>query len=304
MHEFWIPHQAELLLSSKLYWPEEGIKGDLIDYYQSISSVLMPYLKDRAQSLFRYPNGITKPGFVQKDIPHTPEWVRTVKLKAESTGEVVEYLVCDKEATLAYMNNLGCIQLNPWNSRIAHLDKPDYMVIDLDPGENTYDEVVEVALVTKEVLDKAGAIAYAKTSGATGMHIFVSLGAQYSFNQSKTFAHRVAQLVYERLPKLTSLERSPKERRRQVYLDYLQNAIGQTIASVYTARPIPGAPVSTPLLWEEVKPGLSPKAFTIQNMPARIREKGDLFEGVLGKGVDLEQCLENLGQLLSSGTKK
>lgn len=284
MHEFWIPHQAELLLSSKLYWPEEDIKGDLIDYYQSISSVLMPYLKDRAQSLFRYPNGITKPGFVQKDIPHTPEWVRTVKLKAESTGEVVEYLVCDKEATLAYMNNLGCIQLNPWNSRIAHLDKPDYMVIDLvDPGENTYDEVVEVALVTKEVLDKAGATAYAKTSGAAGMHIFVPLGAQYSFNQSKTFAHRVAQLVYERLPKLTSLERSPKERRRQVYLDYLQNAIGQAIASVYTARPIPGAPVSTPLLWEEVKPGLSPKAFTIQNMPARSGRKETCLKGCWAK---------------------
>ncbi len=296
-----------VLLSSldKLYWPAEGItKGDLIDYYQSISGVLMPYLQDRAQSLFRYPNGTTKPGFVQKDIPHTPEWVRTIKLTAASTGEEVEYLVCDNKATLAYMNNLGCIQLNPWNSRVASLDKPDYMVIDLDPGENTYDEVVEVALVTKAVLDKAGATAFAKTSGATGMHIFVPLGAQYTFDESRHFAHLVAQLVHEQLPKLTSLERSPKERRKLVYLDFLQNSIGQTIASVYTARPIPGAPVSTPLLWEEIKPGLSPKAFTIQNIPARLKEKGDLFKGVLGKGVDLAQCLQNLAQPQGSGAKK
>ncbi|MBW3544403.1 MAG: DNA ligase D [Bacteroidetes bacterium] len=296
-----------VLLSSldKLYWPEEGFtKGDLIDYYQSIADTLMPYLKDRAQSLFRYPNGITQAGFVQKDIPHTPDWVRTVKLRAASTGEEVEYLVCDNKATLAYMNNLGCIQLNPWNSRVSLLDKPDYMFIDLDPGENTYDEVVEVALVTKEVLDKAGAKAFAKTSGATGMHIFVPLGAKYPFADVKKFAHRVAELVHAQLPRLTSLERSPKERRKLVYLDYLQNAIAQTIASVYTVRPIPGAPVSAPLLWEEVKPGLLPKAFTIENMPARIKEKGDLFKGVLGKGVDLDKCLQQLENLPNQKQKK
>ncbi|TPE42426.1 DNA ligase D [Pontibacter mangrovi] len=289
----------EVSLSSldKLYWPDEHItKGDLIDYYQSIADVLIPYLQDRPQSLFRYPNGITKPGFVQKDIPHTPEWVRTVKLKAESTGEEVAYLVVDNKATLAYMNNLGCIQLNPWNSRIASLEKPDYMVLDLDPGENTYDEVVEVALAAKEVLDRAGATAYVKTSGATGMHIFVPLAAKYSFDQARQFAHIVAQLVHKKLPKLTSLARNPKERQEKVYLDFLQNAIGQTIASAYSARPKPGATVSTPLDWREVKPGLSPEAFTIKNVPARIAQKGDLFKGVLGKGVDLLQCLDSLGE--------
>jgi len=277
----------EVPLSSldKLYWPEEHItKGDLIDYYQSIADVLMPYLHDRPQSLFRFPNGVTKPGFIQKDIPHTPEWVRTLKLKAESTGEEVEYLVCDNKATLAYMNNLGCIQLNPWNSHTESLGKPDYLVIDLDPGENTYDEVVEVALAVKEVLDKAGATAFAKTSGATGMHIFVPLGAAYAFDQARQFAHLVAQQVHARLPKLTSLERSPKERRNQIYLDFLQNSIGQTVASAYTARPRPGATVSAPLTWEEVKPGLSPSDFTIKNMPERIQQIGDVFSGVLGKG--------------------
>ncbi len=279
----------------KLYWPEEGYtKGDLIDYYQSIADVLLPYLKDRAQSLLRHPNGITKPGFFQKDIDHTPDWVRTVSLRAESTGQDVDYLVCDNQATLAYMNNLGCIQLNPWSSRISNLDKPDYLVIDLDPDDNSYDEVVQVALVTKEVLDKAGAESYVKTSGATGMHIYVPLGGKYTFEQAKQFAHLVAQLVHEQLPKLTSLERNPKDRQHQIYLDFLQNAIAQTVAAPYSARPRAGATVSTPLLWEEVKPGLHPSAFTIKNVPARIKKMGDLFKGILGEGVDLVACLKRL----------
>jgi bifunctional non-homologous end joining protein LigD len=290
----------EVPLSSldKVYFPDEGYtKGELIDYYQSISAVLLPYLKDRPQSLLRHPNGIAKPGFFQKDTDHTPDWVRTVALRAESTGEDVDYLVCDNKATLAYMNNLGCIQLNPWNSRLANLDKPDYMVIDLDPGDNTYDEVIEVALVAKEILDKAGAESYVKTSGATGMHLYVPLGAKYTFEQSKQFALMVAQLIHKRLPELTSLERNPKARSKQVYLDYLQNAIGQTVASVYSARPRAGATVSTPLRWEEVKPGLHPSAFTIKNVPERIRKMGDLFKGVLGEGVDLEACLRELGKV-------
>ncbi|WP_242928782.1 DNA ligase D [Pontibacter vulgaris] len=289
-----------LSLSSldKVYWPEEGYtKGDLINYYQSIADVLLPYLQDRPQSLLRHPNGITKPGFFQKDIDHTPDWVRSVSLRAESTGENVDYLVCDNKATLAYMNNLGCIQLNPWNSRIANLEKPDYLVIDLDPDENPYDEVVEVALVTKEILDKAGAESFVKTSGATGMHIYVPLGAKYTFEQAKQFAFSVAQLAHNRLPELTSLERNPKDRRNQVYLDYLQNAIGQTVAAPYSARPRAGATVSTPLLWEEVKKGLHPTAFTIKNIPDRVRKMGDIFKGVLGKGIDLDACLKRLKKL-------
>lgn len=279
----------------KLYWPEEGItKGDLIAYYQGIANVLLPFLKDRPQSLLRHPNGIDKPGFFQKDIDHTPDWVRTVALQAESTGKDVDYLVCDDKATLAYMNNLGCIQLNPWNSRLANLENPDYLVIDLDPDENPYDEVIETALATKEVLDKAGAASYCKTSGATGMHIYVPLGAKYGFGQAKQFAQLVAQLVHEKLPNLTSLERNPKSRRGNIYLDFLQNAIAQTVAAPYSARPRAGAPVSAPLRWEEVKPGLRPADFTIRNMPDRIRKLGDLFSGVLGQGVDLEACLKKL----------
>ncbi|PRY09963.1 ATP-dependent DNA ligase LigD phosphoesterase module /ATP-dependent DNA ligase LigD polymerase module [Pontibacter ummariensis] len=289
--------RVSLSSQDKLYWPDEHItKGDLIDYYQSIAEVLMPYLQDRPQTLLRHPNGITKAGFFQKDMNSTPDWVRTVALKAESTGEEVDYLVCDNKATLAYMNNLGCIQLNPWNSRLANLQQPDFLVLDLDPGENNYDEVIEVALAMKAVLDGAGAPAFCKTSGATGMHIYVPLGAKYPFEEVRNFAHQVAQKVHERLPKLTSLERSPKERRKQIYLDYLQNSIGQTVAAPYSARPKPGATVSAPLLWEEVKLGLRPAAFTIRNMAERIKEKGDLFRGVLGEGIDLAQCRERISK--------
>ncbi|WP_461490715.1 non-homologous end-joining DNA ligase [Pontibacter sp. HJ8] len=291
-----IEGQAVVLSNTdKLYWPEEGItKGDLIHYYQGIAEVLLPYLRDRPQSLLRHPNGIGQPGFFQKDIDHAPDWVRTVALHAESTGKDVDYLVCDDKATLAYMNNLGCIQLNPWNSRLADLEKPDYLVIDLDPDENSYDEVVETALVTKQVLDKAGAVSYCKTSGATGMHIYVPLGARYSFDQAKQFAQLVAQQVQAQLPEFTSLERNPKSRRNKIYLDFLQNAIAQTVAAPYSVRPRSGATVSAPLRWDEVKPGLHPSAFTIRNMPERLQKLGDLFSGVLGEGIDLEKSLKEL----------
>ena len=289
-------HTVTLTSLDKLYWPEEGItKGDLISYYRSISKIILPYLKDRPESLLRHPNGITRPGFFQKDVTQSvPEWVETERIKAESTGEDVNYIICNDEATLTYLNNLGCIQLNPWNSRLDSINSPDYMVIDLDPGENTYDEVIQTALVTKQILDEAGAACYCKTSGATGMHIFVPMGAKYPFEQVKEFAHLVAKRIHAQLPKLTSLERSPKERRRQIYLDFLQNAIGQTIAAPYCVRPRPGATVSAPLKWEEVKPGLHPSKFTMQNMPARIEKEGDLFKPVLGKAVDLEKCLQQL----------
>ncbi|WP_242919917.1 DNA ligase D [Pontibacter liquoris] len=287
--------QVPLTSLDKLYWPEEGYtKQDLITYYQSIADTLLPYLKDRPESLLRHPNGIDQAGFFQKNAIHTPDWVRKVPLRAESTGEEVEYIVCDNKATLAYLNNLGCIQLNPWNSRVANLEHPDYMVIDLDPGENTYDEVVETALATKAVLDKAGASCFCKTSGATGMHLYVPLGAKYPFEQVRNFAHLVVQQVHAQLPQLTSLERSPKERRKQVYLDYLQNSIGQTVAAPYCVRPRPGATVSTPLQWKEVKPGLDPKDFTIKNVPARLKKLGDIFKDVLGKGIDLTACQQKL----------
>lgn len=280
----------------KVYWPEEGYtKGDVIRHYLTVSEFILPYLKDRPENMLRHPNGIAEKGFFHKDVSDlNMEWLETVEVYSESNDKDIQYLICNDQSTLTYMNQLGCIEINPWNSRVQSLEKPDWIVIDLDPADNTFDEVIETALVVKEVLDKAGAESFIKTSGSSGMHIFVPMGAKYDYEQAKNFAHVIAQLTHEGLPKLTSLKRSPKERKKQIYLDYLQNRKGQTLSVVYSVRPKPGATVSTPLKWEEVKKGLHPSQFTINNIQKRLEKHGDLFKGVLGKGVDMEKCLENL----------
>lgn len=290
-------HKVQLTSLDKVYWPEEGYtKGDLIRYYLQIADYILPYLKDRPENMLRHPNGIGAKGFFHKDVSELNlDWLKTVEIYSESNEKNLEYLVCNNQATLTYMNQLGCIEINPWNSRINSLEYPDYIVIDLDPGENTFDEVIETALVVKQVLDAAGAEGYCKTSGSSGMHIFIPMGAQYEYEQAKDFALLIAQLVHEQLPKLTSLKRSPKDRKKQIYLDYLQNRKGQTLSVVYSVRPKPGATVSTPLQWDEVKPGLHPSQFTIKNIFKRLEKQGDLFKGVLGKGIDMEKCLKNLG---------
>lgn len=291
-------HELKLTNLDKIYWPEEKYtKGDLISYYRTIASYILPYLADRPESLHRHPNGIGKQSFFQKDMKDMPpDWIQTIEIHSESNDKDINYLVCQDEATLVYMNNLGCIEINPWNSRIQNLENPDYIVIDLDPGENTFDEVIQTALEVKKVLDKAGAEGYCKTSGSSGLHIYIPLGAKYNYEDSRNFAHVIAQLVLAQLPDLTSLERSPKARKKKIYLDYLQNRIGQTLAAPYGVRPKPGATVSAPLEWKEVKKGLHPSKFTIKNMLQRVKKKGDLFKGVLGKGIDMEKCLNKLSE--------
>jgi bifunctional non-homologous end joining protein LigD len=286
---------------NKVYWPDEGYtKSDLIHYYRKVARWMLPYLQDRPQSLHRHPNGIQEPGFYQRDINNQlPDWVERVEIYAESTKRDLSHVLCQNEATLVYLNNLGCIEIHPWNARIQSLDKPDYLAIDLDPGENTYDQVVEVALVVKKVMDQAGAACYCKTSGATGMHIYAPLGRLYTFDEAETFARRVAEIVHAQLPELTSLERSPKARRKQVYLDYLQNNKGQSLAAAYSVRPKPGATVSTPLDWSEVQKGLHPSAFTIRTVPERLNRIGDIFGGILSAGIDLETGLERLKEVFS-----
>lgn len=280
----------------KVYFPKEKFtKGDVIDYYRSISKFILPYLKDRPESLHRHPNGIKGQSFYQKDVDHQgPDWVRTEKIFSESNQKHIRYLVCDDEATLAYMANLGCIELNPWHSRAGSLENPDYCLIDLDPQVKDFNLVVEAAQVVHEILEKAGAKSFVKTTGKRGIHILVPLGAKYSYEQSKQFAELVANLAHEKLPKTTSLERSPAKRRGKVYLDYLQNAKGQTMAAPYCLRPIEGLQVSAPLDWKEIKPGLKPSQFTVHNIRPRLEKKGDLLKGLLGKGVDLDAAIKRL----------
>lgn len=286
--------------TDKLYWKKEKItKGELIDYYLSVSEYILPHLKGRAQSLHRFPNGIDKPGFYHKDAGDTaPSWVDTVKIFSESTDKDVEYIICNDRETLGYLINLGCIELNPWNNRINFPDHPDYLIIDLDPSEkNTFRQVVEAARVTKEVLDAVGITAFCKTSGSTGIHIFVPMGASYTYEQVRDMALLLMQSVQERLPNTTTLERSLKKRGPKIYLDYLQNRVGQTVASVYSVRPKPGAPVSMPLHWEELTNDLSIADFNIHNALARIKKKGDLFLPVLQTETDLSKVLDNLKDL-------
>lgn len=286
--------------TDKLYWKKEKIsKGELIDYYLSVSDYILPYLKDRAQSLHRFPNGINEPGFYHKDAGDTaPPWVDTVSIYSESTDKDVEYIVCNNRETLGYLINLGCIELNPWNNKIDAPDHPDYLIIDLDPSDkNSFSQVIETAKVTKELLDAADITAFCKTSGSTGLHIFLPMGARYTYEQVRDLAHLLVRMVQKRLPKITTLERSLKKRGAKIYLDYLQNRVGQTVASVYSVRPKPGAPVSMPIAWEELTNDLSMGDFTMHNALLRLQKRGDLFRPVLENHIDLGEALNKLENL-------
>ncbi|HYE22288.1 MAG TPA: DNA ligase D [Verrucomicrobiae bacterium] len=281
---------------NKIYWPQEKYtKGDLIDYYRKVSRYILPYLKDRPESLNRYPNGINGSSFFQKDVNDLPpDWAKTHKVYSESNDKYINYLICNDEATLAYMANLGCIEINPWSSRIGSLEKPDYLVVDLDPEKISFDKVIETAQTVHKFLDKLKVPNFCKTSGATGLHIYVPLGAKYTYEQAKQFTELVVTIVHKQIPEFTSLERSPKKRQKKVYLDFLQNRKGQTLAAAYSVRPKPGATVSTPLEWKEVKKGLQPSDFTIKNILKRLEKKGDLWKPVLEKGIDLVKILKKM----------
>lgn len=281
----------------KVYWPDEGFtKGDVIDYYDKVADIILPHLKGRPLSLKRNPNGITDKGFYHKDAgENVPSFVDVFKVKAESNNKIIDYIVCNNKATLLYVANLGCIEINPWNSTTKKPANPTWMVIDIDPSDkNTFSEVVDTALATKMILDKAGVKSYCKTSGSSGLHVYTPLRNKYDYDIVRNFANIIASLVQEQLPDTTTLERSLSKRGPKIYIDWLQNRTGQTLASVYSLRPVPGASVSTPLEWKEVNHKLSPKQFTIKNIFARIKKKGDLFLPVLNELNSIETALKKL----------
>jgi bifunctional non-homologous end joining protein LigD len=229
---------------SKVYWPEDGYtKRDMLNYYYQVAEFILPYLKERPQSLNRFPNGIHGKSFYQKDVKgKAPLWAKTFPYTT-SDGEDKEFLVGDNEATLLYMASLGCIEMNPWFSTIRHPDNPDYCVIDLDPDKNTFDQVIQVAREIKKILDAIGIPGFAKTSGSTGMHIYIPLGAKYSYDQSQMFGKLIVSIVHNQFPEFTSLKRQIKNREGKMYLDFLQNRPGATIACPYSLRPKQGATV-------------------------------------------------------------
>lgn len=284
----------------KLYWKKEKItKGDTLNYYHRIAPIILPYMKDRPQSLNRHPDGAGGMSFYQKDVTgKVPPWVQTYDYVSESDGEAKKFFVCTNEASLLFMANWGVIEMNPWHSRRVSPDKPDYCVIDLDPEKISFDKVIETANVVKKVLSEIGIDSYCKTSGSTGLHIYIPLAAKYSYDQSRQLAELVVHFVHDEIPAFTSIERNPARRQGKVYLDYLQNRTIQTLASPYSLRPKAGATVSTPLHWDEVKKGLSPAEFTFFNIAERVTSEGDLFMPVLRKGIDLNKALGKMKNLI------
>ncbi len=281
--------------TDKVFWPEQGLtKGDVIDYYSDISEYILPYLKDRPQSLYRTPNGMEGKGFFQKNMENlAPEWAETVTLD-NSKGGTIEYLLCQDMDTLLYMANLGCIEINPWSSSIPELDKPDFMIFDLDPVEIDFDKVIEIARAFKILFDQLSIPAYCKTSGSRGLHIYVPVKQLYTYPQVQNFVKLIEKHIHTQYKDITSFERSPSKRKGKIYLDYLQNAKGKTMSSVYSLRPRPGAPVSAPVHWDELKEGLTPDKFNLQNMRKRLEKEGDLWEGIFDKRIDLGEVLKQM----------
>jgi bifunctional non-homologous end joining protein LigD len=286
-------HELKFSNLDKIFWPDEKItKRDLINYYYQVAPFILPYLKGRPQSMNRFPDGINGEGFYFKDITgKAPDWIERYGYTSDSDHRERQYLVGSDEATLLYMANLACIEMNPWNSTVKKPDNPTYCIIDLDPDKNSFDQVIETALVTKQLLDDMGVPSYCKTSGSTGLHIYIPLANKYTYEQSKEFARVIVTLIHRELPKFTTIERQISNRNGKMYLDFLQNRPHATIASVYSLRPKPGATVSMPLEWDEVKKGLRMKDFTIFNAVERLESLGDIFKPVLGKGIDLAKVI-------------
>ena len=282
--------------AGKVFWPDEGYtKSDLIGYYEAVAKWLLPYLQDRPLVLTRYPDGITGKSFFQKDAPEwTPSWVRTQRIHANDVDRDIDYFVVDDLESLRYVVNLGTIPLHLWSSRLASLDHPDWLVLDLDPKGAPFTDVVKVARALHGILDELELPSYVKTSGATGLHIFLPLGAGYDFEVTRTFARLLATIGVEAEPSISTIARPLQSRGGKVYIDFGQNGRGQTVVAPFSARPLPGAPVSCPLRWEEVTAKLDPARFTIKTAPARFAKLGDPLAPVLAGRIDLAAALQKL----------
>jgi bifunctional non-homologous end joining protein LigD len=285
----------------KPFWPDEGItKGDLIDYYRRIAPVLVPHLRDRPFTMRRYPDGAGGKAFFQKDAPsHMPDWIPRVPLMV-STRETprrrkrIQAPLVNDELALLWMANMGCIDMNTWYSRVDKIDRPDFVLFDLDPSPDVgFAETIEVALYVKEALDALGLVSFPKTSGSEGIHVLVPIERRHTYDDTREFAEIVAGAIARAHRGLATTEWS-KAKRRGVLIDSNQNGEGKTIASVYSVRPKPGAPVSTPLRWDEVNEKLNPAIYTMEVVLSRVEQHGDLFEPVLTTRQRLSDALKSL----------
>jgi len=292
-------HALKFTNLDKLYFPEDGYsKRDLLNYYHAVAPLLLPHLKDRPLSLKRYPNGIHGDFFFQKNTPESyPAWLRTESIG--EGGKKIRYILADDIASLLYLTNLGCIDQNPSMSRAGSLENPDFILIDLDPNECPFTKIVEAALLVKDKLDAIGLTGYPKTTGGDGLHIYVPIEPHYTFDQARSFAEVIARLLAAGRPDLFTTPRSVEKRQKnRVYFDYMQLAESKTISAPYVVRAYSGAPVATPLAWDEVRPGIEPGQFTIANAMDRFSRVGDLFAGVLNNPQSLAKAFGKLERLL------
>jgi len=280
----------------KPFWPDEGItKGELLAYYRDVSKALVPHLRKRPFTMKRYPDGWQGKSFFQKQAPsHIPDWIETAAFPAstrEGEKKVIDYALVDDELALLWMVNMGCIDMHTWASRADRPERPDWVMFDLDPSEGaTFEDVVEVALLVRETLDVLGLESVPKTSGSRGIHVLVPIARRHAFDEVREFAGIVAGALARAHPGLVTTEWT-RAKRRGVLVDANQNGPGKTTASVYSVRPRAGAPVSTPLRWDEVVSGLDIQSFTMDVVLERVRRDGDLFARVLGGGQSLGAAL-------------
>ena len=268
--------QVSVTSLDRIYWPDENLtKFDLLSYYLKVADLIMPYLQDRPAILQRYPRGIKAPMFFQQDLDSAPDFIKTVRLTNQE-GRELDYGVYTTTASLLHFVNLGTIEQHPWHSTIKKLDKPDWIAIDLDPKRAPWENVLQVALLVKEVADEIGLEVFPKTSGSSGIHIYMPLKPANEYDKVAEFARMFASEVAGRAPKIATVERTiAKRKSTQVYVDWMQNARGKSLASVFTARAKPKAPISMPLTWKQISKGVKIQDFTITNVPELLKKKGD-----------------------------
>ena len=270
--------QVSVTSLDRIYWPDEKLtKFDLLSYYLKVADYMMPYLKDRPAILQRYPRGINAPMFFQQDLDSAPEFIKTARLTNQE-GRDLDYGVYSTVSSLLHFVTLGTIEQHPWHSTLKHLDKPDYIAIDLDPKRAPWENVLQVALMVKEVADEIGLKAFPKTSGSSGIHIYVPLKATNEYDKVAEYARLFASEVARRAPQIATVERTiAKRKSTQVYVDWMQNARGKSLASAFTARAKPKASVSMPLTWKQIEKGIKIADFTITNVPELLKKKGDAW---------------------------
>ena len=265
--------QVSLTHIDRIYWPDEKItKFDLLCYYLRLAPHILPFLKDRPAILQRYPRGINAPMFFQQDLESAPPFIKTVRLTNQE-GRELNYAVYTTVGSLLHFVNLGTIEQHPWHSTVKHLDSPDYLMLDLDPKAAPWKNVLEVALVCKEVFEEVGLSAFPKTSGSSGIHVYLPLKPKHDYRNIAAVAEALASEVAQRAPKIATIQRSlAKRQKQQVYVDAMQNARGKTIAAAFSARAKPGATVSMPLTWKQIEKGVKISDFTIKNVPGLIKK--------------------------------